>query len=366
MTTPELEAVGLKQYPFLVVPPAEPTAIWADRAAFRERLDSIVTGWSLKPSSGIYLMWADFGAGKTHALRYLQFQAEGLHPGALTIYTDVSEGTPDFRRLFEQIAPRISESALSVAIIEHRRRHGDSWLSVPWLQGDRDTPRALWVLADMPSEPMADATRKWLRGERLTQREASQLGVTGSIRTSEDAVRVLSTISRLLVESRRFARVVMLLDEFQRVGQISKSKLRDVNAGISTLFNRCPEGLAIVLSYSFAIPDHIRFMVAPELMSRVSEQLQLSLLGHEDATAFVVELLAIHSTNGDSGSIFTADGVRAIVMSLLQQAGPRITPRLLLQTCSGVLDGAMRSAETFPIGATTALRLCQSLDSRTT
>src|SRR2546428_21514 len=67
----ELRNFGLARYPFEIIPPGEPTERWADRAQLRADLQSLIGSWSERKGSGVYLLWADLGAGKTHAMRHL-------------------------------------------------------------------------------------------------------------------------------------------------------------------------------------------------------------------------------------------------------------------------------------------------------
>lgn len=352
-----LEEAGLASYPFTTVAPAEPTAIWADRSQLKSDLTRLVNGWAASPRSGIYLMWAELGAGKTHALRYIEGLCASTDTVCVALYRDVSESTTDFKSLYSQMVERIPEEELASAVRFHRQHLGESrWLSVPWLYGDRDTPQALWALAEMGSQPVGESARRWLRGERLSSREATFVGVTSSIRTSEQAQKVLGTLCGIL--SRDSSRtVVLLLDEFQRVGTTNQKRLREVNASIASLFNRFPRHLAIVLSYSLATSEQVRFLVTPEVLSRVSSRFELRRLTLPDAHHFVKDLLQAHSLAGVSGGCFEEDAVALIAGRISADATGGMTPRLLMQRFGAILDQALAQGRRFPISASVAERL---------
>jgi hypothetical protein len=319
---------GLRTYPFFYVPPMGPTQTWAGRKALRKELNEIVESWSLSSRSTIDLMWADFGAGKTHALRYVEGLSAQMNPAALVVYCDVADGTVDFRSLFAQIVIRMPEPALAAAIVAYRQAAGeDTWLSAPWLLGDRDTPQALWALAKMGNQALGDTARRWLRTERITAKEATFLGVTTSIKTSEQAVRVLGSICGIARAGSR-SRTVLLLDEFQRVGRVSQKRLRDVNAGITSLFNHCPESLSILVSCSLGSPDQVKYVVTPEVRSRVSRRLELRRLSSTEAREFVEELQSAHAIHGLPGTAFSPDAVvNAVVWYSVRsraRAGPTV------------------------------------------
>jgi hypothetical protein len=345
-----LEDAGLSSYPFDIVPPTEPTSVWADRKDFRKQLNALAANWEHNPKSGLYLMWAELGAGKTHALRYLQGLTEAIKPPGLAIYCDIPEATGDFKGVYVQAVSRIPEGELATAIYKYRQTLGEaSWLSAPLLRGDRDTPSVLWILAEMNSQMIGNQARRWLRGERLSPRELTALGVTGWIKSGDQAVRVMSTVCFLLGKYGSHKRLVLMFDEFQRVGQLNQKRIRDVNAGISSLYNSCPEHLTIILSYSFGAPENIKYMVTGEVLSRVKGRLELPALKDDDATTFVIELLKFHSLNSKDQRVFTDEAVEEVISRLKQDTGGALTPRKLMQACGGILDRGLTSNRSFPL-----------------
>src|SRR5262245_44692565 len=63
--------LGLKSWPFHVVPDDETVQTWAGRIAFRKLSCNILRSASRIPTSQVTLLWAWYGSGKTHTLRYL-------------------------------------------------------------------------------------------------------------------------------------------------------------------------------------------------------------------------------------------------------------------------------------------------------
>src|SRR5439155_9890268 len=112
-----------------------------------------------------------------------------------------------FKDVYRQIVVGFSEDALKGAIFSFRQRYRDQWLGAPILKGDRDTPRALWMLAQAGSDMQAESARKWVRGERLYARELAQIDYLNPIRTAEQAVKTLSTICRIMLEPGKNARL---------------------------------------------------------------------------------------------------------------------------------------------------------------
>lgn len=352
-----LDSLGLSSYPFSVVAPHGPTSEWADRGKVKKRLQSLVRSWQLKPSSAIYLMWADFGAGKTHALRYLEWLGESAKNRAVCVYCDIPLATADFRGVYVQIAPRLEEADLNDAILAFRETYGEAWLRQPQLQGDRDTPIVLWSIATMGQTMTGDLARKWLRGERLASREMSTLGVSSWLKNSEFAIRALCSVCHILLASPAVSRVVLMFDEFQRIGQVSHKRLMDVNAGLSTVFNRCPEGLSIVLSYSFGDPANISYLVSSEVRSRVTDQpIHLQAFSVDEALQFMDDLLSIHAERGADVRLFKPKALTPWLERLFEDLGHEVTPRKLMQAADLAVTSALDNDETFPLTRTSLMK----------
>jgi hypothetical protein len=333
--------LGLSSWPFEIVPPTRPTQKWYGRSQFRSDLERIVQSWTFKPTSSIYLMWADFGAGKTHALRFLEAASGNTSAPALAVYAELPAETSDFHGVYQQIVRRIPESALRSAIYGLRDTEGDSWLDADGLMGDRDTPRVLWQLAELPNDEVGESARKWLFGERVTSKELKALGGVAAVKSSTDALRTLVTIQHLLVTYGGYSRFVLLLDEFQRVGQSNARKLRDVNAGLHRFYNSCPQGLSMFLSYSIGVASAIKHLVTDELLSRVEERLSLETMEPKAGVAFVADTLAGSSIEGSLVPTFEETAIDAIVRRLDVDSDNRVTPRRLMQVFGHILEGVL-------------------------
>jgi hypothetical protein len=354
----ELSDAGLADYPFAIVPPMGPTSTWADRKQFRRELATLVSSWKRRPGSAVYLLWADFGAGKTHALRYLQAEAVMTAPPCVGVYSDLPDGAEDFKEVYRQIIPAFPEKVLASAIDSFRSNHRDQWLDAPILAGDRTTPRVLWMLSQQGSPMQAEVARRWLRGEKLYSRESALLENVAAIKSADQAIRVLSTLCRIVLSSGEYTRLVLMLDEFQRIGQVSRKRIIEINAGISSVLNACPEGLAIFLSYSFGVPENIKYFVMPEVLSRVERQFNLPALTESESVEFIEELGALHALPDTVKRPFTTDAIVDSVRRLSKDSKGRVTPRRLMQCFTGILDGALLEAPgIFPVRVGDARRL---------
>src|SRR4051794_32914329 len=67
--------LGLRQWPFRVVPEPTESTFLADRKELRADIEALLRTAGQHDTSSIHLFWAWFGAGKTHSLYYLGNEA---------------------------------------------------------------------------------------------------------------------------------------------------------------------------------------------------------------------------------------------------------------------------------------------------
>src|SRR4051794_18806466 len=87
--------IGLREWPFHVVASEATAHVWVGRAALQRKLTRLRRGAARISNSQIAVMWASFGAGKTHALMHLQRLA--LDDGGPTpVYVVTPQGIKSF------------------------------------------------------------------------------------------------------------------------------------------------------------------------------------------------------------------------------------------------------------------------------
>jgi len=69
--------LGLRRWPFPVVPQREHCTFIAAREHLRKDVDGLIDTLSRRDTSSIHLFWSWFGAGKTHTLFYVANRTEG-------------------------------------------------------------------------------------------------------------------------------------------------------------------------------------------------------------------------------------------------------------------------------------------------
>src|SRR2546430_893073 len=102
----EFAHLNLRRWPFDIVPSTEGVGQWIGRPGTGKRLRRLVEGSVRVPSSRIVLMWAAFGSGKTHALRYTEHLADEKG-GPVATYVVVPRGIRSFQDIFRAVIDSI-------------------------------------------------------------------------------------------------------------------------------------------------------------------------------------------------------------------------------------------------------------------
>jgi hypothetical protein len=279
-------------------------------------------------------MWADFGAGKTHTLYYIESMAN--QKGMFTTYVEWPKKTTTFVDVYRVIARHFPLPVLSSLFWSCCNNVGvDEVLT--W--ASRENPDFAAILDCLYENNNHPIIQDWLAAEPgVTRRELGEVKVRNPIKNSDDAIRALVILTGLVARSKCYSKLLMMLDEFQRVDQLPPRVRRDVNDGIHTLFNSCPEFLWILLSFSFGEPNNIKYLLTDEVISRADlERIQLPTMSDKQAIEFVVDLLRAYRCKDmkDPFFPFTKESCQAI----LKQVG-RLTPRRIMKGFDLVLRRA--------------------------
>ena len=253
-------------------------------------------------SVSLHLLWADFGAGKTHTLQFLKQETqEGKYGSILPLYCALPKGCRSFLDVYQAVTRAITGDLLGESY-QHAltlvgrdrltRTLGDIWTNLPHcfssiaIGGDVQRRTAL----------------AWLQAESgISNTDLRRLSLLGRIRSTDDAVLALCGIVRLfnLAGQRR---VLLMIDEFQRVEVLRQQLRDDINAGLHGFFNACGYGMSLLLSFSFGEEEHIRYFLNAELLSRVDPlRISIPVMAPADAAAFLNEVIRTARQTTDRG-----------------------------------------------------------------
>ena len=307
------------RWPFAVVPDRGRASKWAGRPEMRRQLDAMLSRWSRRPQSEINVMWADFGQGKTHSLLYLA--ARATDASCQTHYVQLpplTSGSP-FVALYRQVMRDFPLHDLG-------RRVYDYYKASPMELPRAGTPttrsiiQLLWLIGTQA--PGADAAGRWLRAERIPSAELRSLMIGGKIigigsppSSAQDCQNALDALVSIIVDFPQEGTGVFLLliDEFQRIGELTPRKRIEVCDALHLLFNRHASGLRMVLAFAGGMPEIVPAILTDDLISRVNARIDLPPLTLSEGAAYLGELLSSYGIDEPLGGPYSRSAVNKIL-----------------------------------------------------
>lgn len=344
----------LTDWPFRVVPEESFCTFLADRGQLRTDLMSLLTHLSRRDASSMHLMWAYYGAGKTHSLRYLSHVAENDYRGLIPIYNEFPKGLRSFLDLHRSFMAGLSLDCVRDAYLEVFTSPKKGEVEKALLQDFPDLANALKVLC-MGNEDQQSTTVLWLRGDSVALRDLRDIGISARIDRAEQALRVLTWVIRLLQRSgsdrsqEGLTRIIWMIDEFQRLSACRKHLQEEINGCLQSLFNRCPRSLTMVLSFSGPPGTKVPTWLSKELADRIGLERRILLppLNPSEAEEFVRDVLRHFRDNGMDPPVetfpFSSDAIAAGIGIVRQKT--ELKPRTIMQAFNAVLEEADAALE---------------------
>jgi hypothetical protein len=350
----------LRDWPFQVVPSDDFFTFLADREGVARDVRTILRNLSRRDASSIHVIWAWFGAGKTHTLKYMAHVCRSEHTMLLPVYCEFPRDTRSFVDVYRAFVEALDLEALVDAYLEvftsprkdevQRSLHLDA----------PDLSNALTVLATGTQE-QKDSAIRWLRAEAQPLPELRHIGIGRRLSGGDDAVRTLSWLIKLFnlgsgINPGTISRVVWMIDEFQRIEECRpRSVISQINGCLHSIFNRNPNALSIFLSFSGKPQTKMPEWLSPEIKDRIGIERPILLppLSPDEAVRFVKDLLREFRPDSSSPPSdfypFEESAVRFIIRSIQQKRGD-IKPRNIMQFFQTVLDEADPLIEQHSLG----------------
>jgi hypothetical protein len=208
----------------------------------------------------------------------------------------------------------------------------------------------LWLIGT--NAPSAGSARQWLRGERVpsqalrTMRIADRpLDVPAAPRTAQDCQNVLDGLITIAltkdgIQQQRF---VLLIDEFQRAGELDEKKLKEVCDSLHLVYNRHPEGLRLVLTFASGSPAAVASSMTRDLKSRVISVIGLPAMLRQEASDYVRDLIRTNAQEPErivAWHPFSADSA-GIVLKYAYEVSRRPSLRIVNIVFDRVMVRAM-------------------------
>ena len=351
----------LQGWPFNVVPDPAACNFIAGRKQLRTDLEKLLRNLSRQNSSSIHPIWSWLGSGKTHTLYYLSNKAAQMHRQSAnhirTVYSEFPKSPRSFVDVYKSFALPLGQEMLQEAYMEICTSPKATDLERDLRAVSPDLVQALKVLVHGQQDDK-DLAMRWLHAGPLPSAECRKLGIYKRIGSSEDSGQVLIALVRmfsLLANSQNQAssRLIWLLDELQRIAQLSPRIRNEINTGLHSTFNACPTGFSMILSFSGRPMETLPDWFSPELKDRIgrSKVMILPPMQTSDAMEFVKDVLAHFRKHGDSDVDpyfpFTKSACRLIIEDIQKQED-ELKPRAIMQAFNAVLleaDDQIESGE---------------------
>lgn len=333
------EHLNLKGWPFQTVPDEDFATIWAGRRETKQQLDRLLWKMQFTPKSSLHLLWANFGMGKTHTLLHLRHLARQTRGKLIPVYTVMPRRSRGFLDLYRVVVTELPFQFLGEQLIKVGSGYPESLTLHPMFRRSPGIVNAILAIRSGETEK-ATTGRQWLMGQPgLLARDLRTVGVTYRIRTPEDALNSLAALTRLATYgANTSAKLVLMIDEFQRIGELQPRIMNEVNAGLHSYFNEHPTGLELLLSFSFGRKENVEYLLSGELKSRAEPQtISLDILGETEAQEFIRDLLAKFRLHQDArwAYPFSPEAVRTLVEHIARNKA--LTPRRLMLHANHVL-----------------------------
>jgi hypothetical protein len=335
--------LSFKYWPFDIVPVQGGKLIWADRKALKASLDRLGQRLRRHQAVSLHLLWADFGAGKTHALLYFKQEIEsGNFGGLLALYSALPKGCREFLDIYRSVVRAITAEQLSSAYAASIKLLGQKELHSRLDKIWPNLSKCFHSIAIGNDEQRSTALA-WLHAEGgVSLKQLQGLSITSRIRSTDEAVLALTGIVRLF-NSSGFSRVIFMVDEFQRVEALRRQQQDEINAGLHGFFNNCGSGMSLIVSFSFGLEENIRHFLNAELLSRADPiRLSIPALSLDEGNEFLGEIVSLARDPEEPWPV-TDDALPAIVKGV--HAKLKLTPRRLVKAAGLVFDFAIADIE---------------------
>lgn len=319
--------------PFSVVASPQSAACWAGRPTALKRLLKLKRTWNRRPDCSLDVIWANFGAGKTHALLHLKHLLEhdpDINERVVCVYIELPEQVRSFLDLYRQVTKALPISRVATALLQARSSEMPAGLR-----------RAANVLIHgEPSEK--EIVQEWLLGGRPHLRDLRRCsGIGYRIENDVAAVDHLCGIGDAL--STLDVRLVLMIDEFQRISVLRSNAREAVLSSLRSMFSRCPHHLSVVLAIMSRVEQTALTMIPDELRTLIGHTPSITLpeMDPIEADDFVRGRFKFFRPTGYTAgptAPFEEETVREILQFLRSEADVPLTPREIIQALAWVYD----------------------------
>lgn len=346
----EYPHLHLKEWPFRDVPDESFCSFIADRSELVSDIKNLLRNLSRRSTSSMHLMWAWFGAGKTHTLYHIEHLCKTDFKNLIPIYIEFPRSVKSFVDIYKSFIAKLDMDIVDEAYVEVFGDSNRERIQKELRYDYPDLPSAL-KLHFMGETQQQDIAVRWLRAECRELRVLKTIGVIKPIQNSEDIIKIISWLIRLIsmkstLPKDESIRIIWMIDEFQRLEKCRVPVQEEVNGCLHSVFNRCPNSLSIIISFS-GHPEEKRL---PSWLSRevkdrigIEKVLLLPPLRSDEAFKFIEDVLR-HFRNPESDISnplfpFTKESVNEVI-KIIEGKKDELKPRRIMQYFKAVLEEA--------------------------
>lgn len=346
------ENLNFRDWPFKTVADEKFASVWAGRPKTKEHIDRLLKTTLMVPRSGLHIMWANFGMGKTHTLYHVRnLCLKNIEsPAIIPIYAVMPKRSTGFLELYREIVQGFPYEFLRKQLQKIGSNNNGGVALHPMF---RRSPGVVKALLSLNSESIEDNTRamQWLAAQQgLSQRDLLKIDVTYKIKTPEDAINALSALVNLACynpDPHKENRLMILIDEYQRVGELNQRIARENNSSLHTFFNNHPATLQLVLSFSFGRRENLNILLSEELRSRANPlPIYLDVFDENEAIIFIRDLFHQFRINKDDRWAFPFEPQTISLIIRFMESKRPLTPRRLMLVFGHVLEQYMLDNDT--------------------
>lgn len=320
--------------PFTLTATPAAAKIWCARPDGLRRVKRIVASVRPDSNSALELIWANFGSGKSHVLHYLSnaLRSSPTSPAVIS-YVELSERIRSFMDLYRLVLDGLD--------LHHLFANAAAG-GVDGVDGVDANLSKMVALHRFGTPEERELAVRWLKADKVDLRELRRLSnVSVRIEDERQALDILRGLIRLAAAGGK--PVVLLIDEFQRMGVIPERARASVMSSIRTMFNQNPNGLTIVVAVTSGIEQTATALLPQELKTILGPRPTISLpeMSNDEAFDFCRGRLAAYRPlgyGGDEFAPFGEGGVRKLLETVASKANVRMTPRNIIHALAWLYE----------------------------
>ena len=330
-----------REWPCQNVSIDEPVEVWADRVAAFQQITNLLEYLNSVDKTSLHLMWADLGCGKTHTMGFIRHLCLTKYQNIYPLYTLVPNRVASFLDQYKNIISAFNFDQIAEMTRKIMADSGENYLVSRVLGGSEEFLKVIKTIA-FGSSDSRSVGKRWLSGSaNLSKSELLLIGANKNIKSSDEALGILQGLSRIVIHSQPNTRLLIMIDEFQRLSESSDKISSNVGIGLHTFYNAVPRRLSILLSFAFKKKENVDVILSPELKSRAdTRSIQLPEMSRDDVPLFVRELFDAYRTSQKPPSVFfplQPDCISVVIDDIVARKG-WVCPREITKRIDRLLD----------------------------